>query len=49
MQLLQFFFFSDYREREEDSQAPPDLEPVTPLPADMVGDEVSVYILYSSN
>lgn len=28
-----------YREREEDSQAPPDLEPVTPLPADMVGDE----------
>merc|ERR1711976_932500 len=30
-----------YREREEDSQAPPDLEPVTPQPSEMVGEQES--------
>jgi hypothetical protein len=42
-QAKDIILFADYRDREEDSQAPPDLEPVTPLPADMVGDEVSEY------
>ncbi len=42
-QAKNIILFADYRDREEDSQAPPDLEPVTPLPADMVGDEVSEY------
>jgi len=30
-----------YAEREEDSQAPPDLEPVTPQPPEMVGEQGS--------
>ncbi len=45
-QAKNIILFADYRDREEDSQAPPDLEPVTPLPADMVGDEVSEYTAF---